>query len=214
MILDMGLGQFNNYTAGMARRRGIDRDDVIEAGLGVVDSVGLDALSLRAVADALDVRSPSLYSHVDGLSGLLDALALAATAELGETLRDSVVGVTGDDAVAAFAHAYRNWAITKPGRYELSLRKVDSAEKLSAGRGAVETMNRVLAAYGLSSADATAAGRALRASLHGFSALEAADALGRGSHDESFTYLIKLFLQGIRAGCPPVRRSRPLERPA
>ncbi|MEM7140863.1 MAG: WHG domain-containing protein [Actinomycetota bacterium] len=183
----------------MARRRGLDLEDVIDAALGIVDADGLDALSLKAVADALGVQSPSLYSHVDGLSGLLDALTIAVTAEFGESLRDSVVGVAGDDAVAAFAHAYRRWATDHPGRYELSLRKVPRGDKLVAGIGAIETMDRVLGAYGLSGADATAAGRTLRAALHGFSTLEAADSLGRGRHDESFDYLVRLLLDGIRA---------------
>lgn len=173
---------------------------MIAAALAIIDGHGLDALSLRAVADSLDVQSPSLYSHVDGLHGLLDALAVAVTAEFGEILRDSVVGVAGDDAVAAFARAYRDWATTRPGRYELSLRKVASADKRSAGRSAIETMDRVLAAYGLTGAEATAAGRTLRAALHGFSTLEAADSLGRGRNDDSFDYLIDLYLRGIRAG--------------
>ena len=184
----------------VARRRGLDRDDVIDAALAIVDADGLDALSLKAVADALDVQSPSLYSHVDGLTGLLDAMSLAVTAEFGETLRDSVVGVAGDDAVAAFARAYRRWATDHPGRYELSLRKVAGDDKRSAGIGAIETMDRVLAAYGLSGAEATAAGRSLRAALHGFSTLEAADSLGRGRHDASFDYLVALFVDGLRAG--------------
>jgi AcrR family transcriptional regulator len=184
----------------MARRRGLDRDDVIAAALRIIDDDGLRALSLKAVADALDVQSPSLYSHVDGLRGLLDALAIAVTAEFGETLRDSVVGVAGDDAVAAFAHAYRTWATAHPGRYEVSLRKLDTAEKLTAGRSAIDTMDRVLAAYGLSGADATAAGRTLRAALHGFCTLESADSLGRGRHDASFSFLVDLFISGIRAG--------------
>ena len=190
----------------MAKRRGLDQDDVIGAALTIVDADGLGALSLKAVADALDVQSPSLYSHVDGLNGLLDALAIAVTTEFGETLRDSVVGVAGDDAVAAFANEYRKWATDNPGRYELSLRKVDSADKLSAGRSAIDTMDRVLSAYGLAGADATAAGRTLRAALHGFSTLEAADALGRGRHDASFDYLVNLFLQGLRSNVPaPLR---------
>ena len=183
----------------MARRRGLDKDDVIAAALVIVDRDGLESLSLKAVADALDVQSPTLYSHVDGLNGLLDELAIAATAEFGEKLRDSVVGVAGDDAVAAFAHAYRDWATLNPGRYELSLRKLAANVKRVAGRGAIETMDRVLSAYGLTTSEATSAGRTLRASLHGFSTLEAADALGRGRHDASFDYLVDLFVQGVRA---------------
>ncbi len=183
----------------MARRRGIDQDDVIAASLEIIDRDGLDALSLKAVANALGVQSPSLYSHVDGIAGLLDVLAIAVTAEFGETLRDSVVGVAGDAAVAAFASAYRSWATDHPGRYTLSLRNVDSADKLRAGRSAIDTMDRVLAVYGLSGAEATAAGRTLRAALHGFSTLESADALGRTRTDASFEYLVDLFVHGMRA---------------
>lgn len=184
----------------MGRRRGLDRDDVVAAAIAIVDEEGLDALSLRAVAEALDVQAPSLYSHVDGLTGLLDELSIAATAEFGEVLRDSVIGVGGDAAVTAFATAYRCWATDHPGRYQLTLRPVDSPEKRSVGRGAIETMDRVLAGYGLTGSDATAAGRSLRAALHGFATLEAADALGRGDHDASFRYLVDLFVDGLRAG--------------
>lgn len=184
----------------MARRVGLERHDVIDAALAIVDREGLAALSLKAVADRLEVQPPSLYSHVDGLGGLLDAMSIAVIAEFGEVLRDSVVGVAGDDAVAAFATAYRRWATDNPGRYELSLRHVASAEKRTVGRGAIETMDRVLAAYGLTGAEATAAGRTLRAALHGFATLESADALGRGNHDRSFRYLVDLFVDGLRAG--------------
>jgi len=184
----------------MARRRGLGKDDVIAAALEIVDRDGLDALSLKAVADALQVQSPSLYSHVDGLPGLLDDLAIDVTADFGETLRDSVVGVSGGVAVAAFAHAYRDWATNNPGRYELSLRKVANADKRVAGRGAIETMDRVLTSFGLTGADATAAGRTLRAALHGFSTLETADSLGRGRHDASFEYLVEHFVRGVRVG--------------
>ncbi len=183
----------------MARKRGLDRADVLAAALTIVDDEGLDALSLTAVAAALDVQPPSLYSHVDGLHGLLDSLAVDVTAEFGETLRDSVIGISGDDAVVAFAHAYRNWATRNPGRYELSLRRIDPDEKRIAGRGAIQTMDRVLAAYGLSKGEATSAGRSLRAALHGFATLEAADSLGRGSNDESFDYMVRLFIDGVRA---------------
>ena len=117
---------------------------------------------------------------------MLDDLAIAATADFGETLRASAIGIAGDDAVRAFATAYRGWARTHPGRYDLTLRTVAGSERKSAGIGAVETMDAILAHYGLTDHDARRAGRALRASLHGFVTLQAADALGRGDHDASF----------------------------
>ena len=183
----------------MARRRGLDHDDVVATALAIVDRDGLGALSLRAVADALEVQPPSHYSHVDGLTGLLDDCSVAATAEFGEVLRDSVIGVAGEDAIRAFATAYRRWARSHPGRYELSLRPVAGAEKRNVGRSAIATMDTLLAGLGLVGGPATHAGRSLRAALHGFATLEIADALGRGDHDASFDELVALLLDGLRS---------------
>lgn len=181
----------------MARKRGLAHDDVIRAGFAVLDREGIDGVSLRAVADLLEVQPPSLYSHVAGLGGLLDDLAVAATADFGNTLRDSAIGVAGDDAVRAFAAAYRRWALDHPGRYDITLRRVERDERRTAGIGAVETMDAILAHYGLEDRDARRAGRALRASIHGFVTLQAADALGRGDHDAGFDTLVGLFLDGL-----------------
>ena len=102
-----------------------------------------------------------------------------------------------DDAVRAFAAAYRRWAMDHPAGYDLTLRSVDRPERRTAGIGAVETMDAILAHYGLTDRDARRAGRALRASVHGFVTLEAADALGRGDHDASFDAAVALFLDGL-----------------
>ncbi len=181
----------------MARKRGLEHRDVVEAGFVVLDRDGVDGVSLKAVADLLEVQSPSLYSHVAGLGGLLDDLAIAATADLGDTLRDAAIGIAGDDAVRAFAAAYRGWALANPARYDLTLRTIERPERRTAGIGAVEAMDRILAHYGLEDREARWAGRALRASLHGFVTLHAADAFGRGDHDASFDALVDLFLDGL-----------------
>jgi AcrR family transcriptional regulator len=183
----------------MARKRGLDHEAVISAGFSILDRNGTDGVTLRAVADLLDVRSPSLYSHVAGLQGLLDDLAIAATAAFGAALRDSAVGVAGDEAIRAFAASYRRWAMTHPARYGLTLRSVDHSHRRRAGSDAVETMDAILAHYGLEPREARRVGRSLRASLHGFVTLQAADSLGRGDHDASFDALIDLFLDGLRS---------------
>jgi len=188
----------------MARRLGITHENVIEAAFDMVDRCGSAGLRITAVAETLGVKPPSLYSHVDGLHGLLDELAIRATAEFGELLRSSVDGTSGDLAIVAFASAYRDWANRYPGRYELTLRRTaDPNSHKTAGRAALDTMDGLLAGYGLDGGDAVKAGRSLRASLHGFVALEALDNLGRGSHDESFTFLIDLLIDGIRATSRP-----------
>jgi len=186
----------------MAKRLGITHGAVLDTAFSMVDADGLANLRITAVAEALGVKPPSLYSHVDGVNGMLDEMAISATAEFGDVLTGSVDGTTGDDAIRAFAAAYRSWATKFPGRYELTLRAARDVEaRKFAGRAALDTMNDLLAAYGLSGPDAVRAGRSLRSALHGFVTLEAIDNLGRGSHDTSFDFLINLIIEGIKA--PP-----------
>lgn len=190
----------------MARKRGVTRQDVVAAGLSVVDANGAGAVSLAAVAGLLEVRSPSLYSHVDGLAGLRRALAHAATVEFGEALRESVLGRSDEDAVRSFAHAYRTWATTFPGRYDLTLTPIDpdDAERRAGARLALGAIQAVIRGFGLADAEAVKAGRSLRAAMDGFTRLENLDAIGRGDHDAEFEFLVDLLVDGIRsvAGVP------------
>ena len=57
------------------------------------------------MATAVGVRSPSLYSHVDGVGGLRRALSGEAAARLGAALAGAVDGRSGEDALRALARA-------------------------------------------------------------------------------------------------------------
>jgi AcrR family transcriptional regulator len=54
------------------RREPISRDAIVEAAVRVLDRGGLDALSMRRVADELGTGAASLYWHVGSKDGLLD----------------------------------------------------------------------------------------------------------------------------------------------
>lgn len=50
---------------------GLTRARVVQAALDIADDEGLDAVSIRRVADALDARPMSLYSHIASKEDLL-----------------------------------------------------------------------------------------------------------------------------------------------
>lgn len=52
----------------------LDRDRIGEAALALVQAEGRSALSMRALARALGCEAMSLYHHVDGIEGVLDAI--------------------------------------------------------------------------------------------------------------------------------------------
>jgi AcrR family transcriptional regulator len=65
-----------------ARRRSLDREDVVEAAVRVLDAEGLDAVTVRRVALELGVGAASLYAYVDSKDALLD---LVVDHVIGET---------------------------------------------------------------------------------------------------------------------------------
>jgi TetR/AcrR family transcriptional regulator, tetracycline repressor protein len=57
------------------RQRGLTRERLVEAALALINEEGLDGLSMRALADRLEVKAASLYWHVRDRSELLELLA-------------------------------------------------------------------------------------------------------------------------------------------
>lgn len=156
-------------------RAGLTTARVVAAAADLADEVGLENVTLSALARGFGVKDASLYSHVKNVRDLRTRIALLAAAEFAERARAAVAGRAGKDALVAFAHAYRDFARERPGRYAATQLPADPAalaEEPGALRG-IETTYAVLRAYGLREPDLTDAVRLLRATFHGYCALEA-----------------------------------------
>jgi AcrR family transcriptional regulator len=180
---------------------GLDRRAVIVAAVDMVDQQGVGALTMTRLADELGIRLPSLYAHVRGQDDLRRELWLWAVADLGEHLGASVMGRSGEDALAAFATTLRDYARRYPGRYQLTLDPPVPFDETAAlvRHRANAPFKAVIRSFGLDDDTAVHAGRALRAAIHGFVALEAQDAIGKdGGTDESFRHLVALLARGLQ----------------
>lgn len=58
----------------------LDRAQVVEAAIELLDEVGLDGLTLRRLAQELGVQAPALYWHFKNKQELLDQMAVAISA--------------------------------------------------------------------------------------------------------------------------------------
>lgn len=187
----------------MGRRPGLNEAKVVEAAVELVNERGLAELSMAALAQKLQVRSPSLYNHIDGLEGLQRAMTLRGLQTLTATLQAAAMGRAGYEALAAVAQAYLNFARQQPGLYALTLGSTENSdpELQAAGQSAVEVALAVLRGYGLSAEAALHATRCLRSALHGFAALEMAGGFGLSLNpDESFEHLLRTLDCGFRTG--------------
>ena len=187
----------------MSPRIGLDAEVVLDAASQIADSEGLEAVTLKRVASELGIRSPSLYNHVEGLSGLRRGLHLRGLRMVAADLRWAAVGATGDEALRAVCSAQRAMARQHPGLYgaiQPSVHRQDvDDELLSAGLEVLRVLEAVLRSYDIDGDDAVHAIRGLRSALHGFVTLEAAGAFGMAQDvDQSFDRLIALLAEGFR----------------
>jgi AcrR family transcriptional regulator len=174
-------------------RAGVTHDRVVAEAATVADEVGLERLTLAAIAQRFGVTLPSLYKHVAGLDALKRDLAVLGVRELTAALSAAAVGRARSDALHAIAYAYRDYARAHPGRAAaaVSAPDPDDAEHVAASEAAFAVLVAVLYGYGITGEDAIDAIRSLRAVMHGFVTLEAAGGFGLPrSVDGSYTRLI------------------------
>ncbi|MGZ8649740.1 MAG: TetR-like C-terminal domain-containing protein [Solirubrobacteraceae bacterium] len=177
-------------------RAGLDTDAVVAAAAALADAEGLEGVSLARLASRLGVRPPSLYAHIGGLGDLRERLAARGALELADALQVAAAGRARGEALAAVAEVYRAYAREHPGTYAAMQRAADATD-LTAAR-VVDVFRAILRGYGLEDDEAIHATRVVRAALHGFAALEAAEGFGLPVDvDESFARLVAVLDRGL-----------------
>ena len=191
-------------------RAKLTRDSVVEAAAIMADEVGLNSLTLSALAERLGVKQPSLYKHLDSLAGLHRSVSMLAKRELGEAISRAAVGRSGAEAIFAMSHAYRNWAVLHPGRYDVS--QIPAApgdvEDQKTMMTSIQVIADVLSAYNLDGDDSIDAIRAFRSIIHGFVSLETTGGFAlKADIDRSFDRLVHGFTVALNQWTQPLDHS-------
>ena len=162
-------------------RAGLTSERVARAAADLADEVGLDGVTLTALARHFDVAPPSLYSHVRSSADLRTRVALLSLEETADLVADALAGVSGRAALAAQGGVWRSYATEHPGRYAATRLPLDGpTAAASAGPRHAQLGRSTVRGYGLSDVDETHAVRLLGATFHGYAALDAAGAFGHG----------------------------------
>ena len=93
------------------------RTGIVRVALGLLEREGPDGVTMRAIAEQLGIRAPSLYKHFPDKAALelaMIAVGLEAFAEAFEkAVRDSV------DPVRDLGRTYRAWGLAHPHLYRM-----------------------------------------------------------------------------------------------
>ncbi len=109
----------------------VDRVRIGEEAAALANRHGFDGVSMNDLADALQVRTPSLYSHVIACHRIDEVkrlISLRCLAELEQGAARATIGKSGPDAIRALLSGYRNFARRNPGAYAAILLKVPAED--------------------------------------------------------------------------------------
>lgn len=181
-------------------KKGIDRQQVLNAARELCNEHGVDGLSIKEVADRLGIRPPSLYAHFDGLVEIRRELAHWGHRLLAQQLRHSAVALAGADGVIAAAKAYLAFVREEPGLYSatVALGAMSDPDSREAASEWLSVLQRLFESMGLGHDDRVHAMRGIRSMVHGFGQLEAGGQFRTEvDRDASFDRMLRTFVEAL-----------------
>jgi AcrR family transcriptional regulator len=153
------------------------RDEILDAAMVLADERGLDAVSMRAVAERVGVTPMALYPHVGSKAALLDGMVGRLLARVGPA---GGPGSSWRDQLAAFARGARSIATAHP--WAAGLLFARPAVEPDSVR-AVDAIYTALLAAGVAEPDVPRLERMLSTFVLGYAASEAGGRFGPGRLD-------------------------------
>jgi AcrR family transcriptional regulator len=156
-------------------------EEIVLAGRAIVESDGLDGLTMQRVAAAVGVKAPSLYKRVRNRQDLIRLFIEDVARDLTETLDRAAT--TGDPRrdLQDIADALRSFAHSQPTAYGLLFAQLPAESRPDQGVLAGTAVGVVRVAGFLAGPDeALEAARTIVAWAHGFISMELAGAFRLG----------------------------------
>lgn len=182
----------------MAEKKGLTRQSVLDAAVQLVEEAGWEGLSLQELARRLQIKTASLYNHIQGIGEVRQFIALLALEQLDAALRDAAVGRSHLDALEAVALAYRAFAHAHPHLYSavIASASLEDPTVEESRRRVMWVLSKVLEPY-CPPDELLFFNRGLRSLMHGFLSLEAAGFFKKGHLDESYRFSIQAFMAAL-----------------
>lgn len=180
---------------------GLYKETILEVAANIADKKGIANLTLKALAEELGIKTPSLYKHINGLDELNKELMLYGWHLLENEVTGAAIGKAKDDAIVAICYAYRNFVTLHTGVFEVMqwYNMYQSEEHLKASEKIVFVLFQVLDAYNLTDEQKVHIVRMLRGFLQGFLTIQNHGGYGNPLPvSDSFDFALKTILNGIR----------------
>lgn len=184
-------------------QKGISRDIILAKAIELIERNENPAISMRELAEELEIKTPSLYNHVKSMNQLFIDVSCYAAERLKQTQLAAIKEEHRDDALFALAAAYRNFAKEHKGLYKvtISIPTLQGDILTQTATAVAEPIFLVLSQYGLSEEQTIHWQRILRSIIHGFLTQEEAGFFRQHPVGVEISYqiAIRCFLTGLHA---------------
>jgi AcrR family transcriptional regulator len=173
-----------------------DPDQILETAIQILETDGREALSMRKLAEALDLKAPSLYRHYADRNALEQAIAAQAATQLHDALEQAIGPLRSPAKVLhQSARTYRDFAKSHPELYDLMMTNFTPAnipEAKALWNFVLEVIGRITG-----NRDDTSAAVALWSFLHGFVTLERNGLFGPSGPQQALEVGIDALIAGL-----------------
>ena len=183
-------------------KNNISDELIIETSALISNKVGLDNLSLKMIAEELNIKSPSLYNHISSLDNIKERLMIYGWKQIENKMIDSAVGVSGYEALKNMCYAFYDYATNNKGVFTAMLwyNKYDNEEKKNTTTRLFDMLFRIMNSLNISDDNINHTIRTLRSFLEGFSLLVNNNSFGNPiSIKESFDLSLEIIMNGIKS---------------
>ena len=171
---------------------------VVAAGRAIVETDGVEALTMQRVAEAVGIRAPSLYKRVGSRSELVRMVADQVALDLAEALDAAVGSGDPESDLRAVLAAFRAFARRNPASYPLVFEPGSGGVSPEARDRAVAPVLGVVRAIA-GEHHALPAARTVVAWAHGFLTMELGGAFQLGGDvDEAWEYGVTRLVRALR----------------
>lgn len=178
-------------------RQGLNTETVVKTAAILVEENGYENLTLHKLADKLNIKPASLYTHIKGIDELYISLGNLALKQLSDGITNAIEGKKRAKAIRAMSDAYRNYVRQNPEMYKIILKIPHSSsyELIKTGQNVKSILFEILSQYTSDKSEIIYYSRYYHSVLHGFISLEQAGFFGNTFPvDKSLSHIIDDFI--------------------
>ena len=182
-------------------RMGLDKNAIIYRAAQLVNNVGIENITLKMLADDLNIQPPSLYNHIQGLEDLKKELMVYGWLQTEEKIIEAVAGIGGYEALEVACRTFLEYATANPGVFNAMLwyNKFESVETQNATAKLFSVAFKIASSLNISQENCVHLTRTFRSFLEGFALLVNNNAFGNPvSTKDSFEISLKVLIAGLK----------------